>query len=105
MISNTCEFSVSRVGSSDEVKVVVEIITEFNDSLRRVRGDCETGANSNPQVKCLSGLGNVAFFRSGSLVVYSGNKELSIRLGMYPANPVLTESDAIALARVALARL
>jgi hypothetical protein len=104
MTGNTCEFSATKPGIADELSILVEPATS-TDTLRLKRADCATGTNKDPRLRCVTGVGETAFFYPDDrLHVYQGGTRATIDLATYPENPPLHDADAIAIARAALRR-
>jgi hypothetical protein len=104
MIGGECEFSATKVGISDGLSIEVEPADSM-DTMRLHRAACASGTNTNPSIRCVTGLGDAAFFyMNGALHAYRGGKKAVIGLGTFPKNPPLNDADAIALARIALQR-
>jgi hypothetical protein len=105
MIGNTCEFSATKPGVVDGLSIAVEP-ADSTDTLRLKRADCANGTNKDPNLRCVRDVGEAAFFySSGTLHAYRGNRKVVIDLDTHPANPNLSDADAIAFARAALRRL
>jgi len=104
MIGNTCELSAIKPGIVDELEITNEVVDPAHDTFSLKRGDCASGTNRDPGVRCLQGLGDVAFFVYGKLNIYRGNRHITIALGTYPENPAVNDADSIALGKLALAR-
>ena len=104
MNGNTCEFSAIKPGIADELSLTVEAATS-TDTMRLKRADCANGTNKDPNLRCVAGVGETAFFHpNNQLHAYQGGKKVVIDLTTYPSNPPLHDADAIALARAALRR-
>jgi hypothetical protein len=103
MIQNTCELNATKVGIPDGVAVSSEIMNQNKYYSTRERDACTNGTNTDPNLRCVTGLGDVAFFRSGVLQIYQGNRQIIIKHGVYPADPAMADADAIALGKLALA--
>lgn len=103
MVQNTCELSATRVGIPDGVSVTSEIMNQNKYYQSRERDACANRTNTDPNLRCVTGLGDVAFFRQGTLHIYQGNRSIAIGHGVYPANPAIADADAIALGKLALA--
>jgi hypothetical protein len=104
MMQNTCELSAIKPGITDEVSVVSEILDPNQDGFRLYRAACANGTNTDPKVRCLSGLGETAFFIYGKLNIYQGNRHINIGLDTYPANDAVRDADSIALGKIVLAQ-
>jgi hypothetical protein len=103
MIQKSCELSAIKPGIVDEVEITSEVIDPNQDTFRLFRADCANGTNRDPKVRCLTGLGDTAFFIYGKLEIYRGNRHIRIALETYPANDAVRDTDSIALGKLVLA--
>jgi hypothetical protein len=103
MIQNTCELRANKVGIQDGVSVEAEIMNQNKYYWTRERDACRNGTNTDPNIRCVTGLGDVAFFKDGRLRAFQGNRSVTISHGVYPANPAIADADAITLGKLALA--
>ena len=100
MVQNTCELSATRVGIPDGVSVTSEIMNQNKYYQSRERDACANRTNADPNLRCVTGLGDVAFFRQGTLHIYQGNRSIAIGHGVFPrTRPSLTRIDRARQAR------
>jgi hypothetical protein len=105
MIQNSCELSAIKPGITDEVSIDSANIDRNQDTLRLKRADCANGTNKDPvNLRCVTGVGETAFFWSGRLYAYQGDRRVAIDLETYPANAAVKDADSIALAKAVLAQ-
>jgi hypothetical protein len=102
MTGVTCELNAGRVGVVDAVSIEKEV--PRTDTMRLKRADCATGANRDPGVRCIAGLGDVAFVENDVLYIYRQNTRIRISLSTYPTNAAINDADEIALGRSVLSR-
>jgi hypothetical protein len=105
MIGKACEFSAIKPGIIDELAVESAVINPSMDTLRLHRAACASGTNRDPNVRCVPGLGETAFFYNGALHIYRASNQIAVNLGTYPQNQAVNDADSIAIGRIVVGRL